>query len=96
MGVKYVNNIPIAKPEYIINRSQILFENARTGSDRLLQEEGYYYYYCFFFSLQPNHPEHTQSHLISEAKQGQGLVSTWMGEAYRIFFKNQISVLSWS
>ena len=36
----------------------------------------------FFFSLQPNHPEHAQSHLISEAKQGQGLVSTWMGEAY--------------
>ena len=86
MGFKYVNSIPIAKPEYIINRSQILFENARTGSDRLLQEEGYYYYYCFFFSLQPNHPEHTQSHLISEAKQGQGLVSTWMGEAYRFFF----------
>ena len=50
MGFKYVNSIPIAKPEYIINRSQILFENARTGSDRLLQEEGYYYYYCFFFS----------------------------------------------
>lgn len=53
MGFKYVNNIfrPIVKPEYIINRSQILFENARTGSDRLLQEEGYYYYYyyCYYY-----------------------------------------------
>ena len=29
----------------------------------------------FFFSLQPNHSEHAQSHLISEVKQGQGLVS---------------------
>ena len=44
MEFKYVNNIPIVKPEYIINRSQILFENARTGSDRLLQEES-----CVFF-----------------------------------------------
>ena len=70
MESKYVNNIPIVKLEYIINRSQILFENARTGSDRLLQEER-----LFFFSLQPNHSEHAQSHLISEVKQGQGLVS---------------------
>ena len=82
MEFKYVNNIPIVKPEYIINRSQILFENARTGSDRLLQEESF-----FFFSLQLNHSEHAQSHLISEAKQGQGLVSTWMGEAYHFKIK---------
>ena len=51
----------------------------------------------FFFSLQPNHPEHAPSHLISEAKQGQGLVSKWMGEAYLLKkINNQISVLSWS
>ena len=56
-------------------------------------------FFCFFFfSLQLNHPEHAQSHLISEAKQGQGLVSTWMEEAYHFKKKkkNQISVLSWS
>lgn len=31
-------------------------------------------------SLRPNHPEFTQSHLISEAKAGYGLVSTQMGD----------------
>lgn len=36
------------------------------------------------YCLRPYHPEHTQSHLISEAKQGQGLVSTWMEEAYHL------------
>ena len=30
--------------------------------------------------LQPYHPERTRSRLISEAKQGRGLVSTWMGD----------------
>ena len=41
-------------------------------------------FFFFFFSLQLNHPEHAQSHLISEAKQGQGLLSTWMEEAYHL------------
>lgn len=44
MEFKYVNTITIVKPEYIINRSQILFENARTGSDRLLQEERLFFF----------------------------------------------------
>ena len=30
--------------------------------------------------LRPCHPEQAPAHLISEAKQGLGLVSTWMGD----------------
>jgi hypothetical protein len=32
------------------------------------------------FSLRPYHPKHAQSHLVSKAKSGSGLISTWMGD----------------
>ena len=41
--------------------------------------------------LRPYHPEGARSHLISEAKAGLGLISTWMGEAGRL---SQLQVLS--